>query len=379
MNYTKEYLILLKEANKKICLDDSTIQNIVFIYSPPKVGSTTLVSSIRLSATHIFKVLHIHDEVMLQVLTGINNVTINQLIQYNKYIGRNIWVIDIYRSPIERKMSEFFDKLCSTHFNNTENNIINYDSRRFITRFNNIFAYIANGDHYIEKYINVIPKPEKFDFNKKYLLRIVDGIKYIKLRLKDSNEWEMILNDLLGIRITIVNDYEKDKTSLATLYNKFKNQYKIPSNYLNNIQNCPYLNYYYSPQEKEEYIQYWSKKQEQSYYGYSVSEYEIYKNICIENKWYNDVQHNHYLDEGCSCTLCSNKRNTMIHKIRNGNINSIYNNKIIHNEIIYDKNEIIQKVNNIIQNSNKMKKHKNEKTKIINTIFVEAHKLQNFV
>ena len=69
----------------------------------------------------------------------------------------------------------------------------------------------------------------------------------------------------------------------------------------------------------------------------------------------------------------------MIHKIRNGNINSIYNNKIIHNEIIYDKNEIIQKVNNIIQNSNKMKKHKNEKTKIINTIFVEAHKLQNFV
>ena len=84
MNYTKEDLILLKEANKKICLDDSTIQNIVFIYSPPKVGSTTLVSSIRLSATHIFKVLHIHDEVMLQVLTGINNVTINKLIQYNK-------------------------------------------------------------------------------------------------------------------------------------------------------------------------------------------------------------------------------------------------------------------------------------------------------
>ena len=104
MNYTEQQLSLLKESNKKLYLDDLNIKNIIFVYCPPKVGSTTLVSSIRLSATNKFKVLHIHDEIMLEVLTGITNVTVNQIIEYNKYIGRNVWVFDIYRSPIERKI-----------------------------------------------------------------------------------------------------------------------------------------------------------------------------------------------------------------------------------------------------------------------------------
>ena len=45
-------LELLKNANSKIGLSDAKIKNIVFVYTPPKVGSTTLVSSIRLSASY---------------------------------------------------------------------------------------------------------------------------------------------------------------------------------------------------------------------------------------------------------------------------------------------------------------------------------------
>ena len=57
-------------------------QNYVFIYTPPKVGSTTLVSSLRISLGNTFNVIHIHDDIMLSVLTGVNNVTVNEIINY---------------------------------------------------------------------------------------------------------------------------------------------------------------------------------------------------------------------------------------------------------------------------------------------------------
>ena len=94
--------------------------NYIFIYTPPKVGSTTLVTSLRVSLGKSFNIIHIHDEVMLSVLTGINNVNINDIINYLANNGKNVYVIDVYRTPIERKISEFFEKLSSYHFNNTE-------------------------------------------------------------------------------------------------------------------------------------------------------------------------------------------------------------------------------------------------------------------
>ena len=83
--------------------------NYIFIYTPPKVGSTTLVSSLRVSLGRSYNIIHIHDEVMLSVLTGINGVNVNDIIQYLASNGKEVYVIDVYRTPIERKMSEFFE------------------------------------------------------------------------------------------------------------------------------------------------------------------------------------------------------------------------------------------------------------------------------
>ena len=99
--------------------------NYVFIYTPPKVGSTTLVTSLRISLGKNYNIIHIHDEIMLNVLTKIHGVKINDLIKYLSNIGKNVYVIDIYRTPIERKMSEFFEKITAYHFNNSANNITN--------------------------------------------------------------------------------------------------------------------------------------------------------------------------------------------------------------------------------------------------------------
>ena len=310
-------LELLKNANNKIGLSDTKIKNVVFVYTPPKVGSTTLVSSIRLSASYKFRVVHVHDEEMLFVLNGITDITINELIKYNKYIGRNVYVIDVYREPLERKMSEFFDKLSSFHFNNIAEKINRYNVNRLITRFNNIFIHIATGDHYFDKMTDVI-KPIVFDFEKKYLVQKVFDISYIKLRLRDSAHWGKILSGLLGCEITIVNDYETDKTPLKELYQRFKNAYKIPSNYITHIENCTYFKYYLSSDEQVAYISKLRAKAATPVIGYSQSEYNIYLNICLENQWNTKIDTNHYLDEGCTCRACSKQRRIMVVNARRG-------------------------------------------------------------
>ena len=310
-------LELFKNANSKIGLSDTKIKNVVFVYTPPKVGSTTLVSSIRLSASYKFRVVHVHDEEMLFVLNGITDITINEIIKYNKYIGRNVYVIDVYREPLERKMSEFFDKLASFHFNNTTDKVNKYNVNRLIVRFNNIFTHIANGDHYFDKMTEVI-KPDVFDFEKKYLIQKVFDISYVKLRLRDSAHWGKILTSILGCEITIVNDYETDKTPLKDIYQRFKNMYKIPSNYITHIENCPYFKYYLSPDEQVAYISKLRAKESAQIIGYSQSEYNIYVNICLENQWNTSIDANHYLDEGCTCRACSKQRRIIVVNARRG-------------------------------------------------------------
>jgi len=48
---------------------------------------------------------------MLKVLYGIKNVKITEIIKKMSEKGKEVYVIDIYRDPIERKMSEYFEKI----------------------------------------------------------------------------------------------------------------------------------------------------------------------------------------------------------------------------------------------------------------------------
>jgi hypothetical protein len=356
----KNKLSQIKEANDKIfssLLKDTEIyNNIIFIYTPPKVGSTTLVSSIRISASHKFSIIHIHDEIMLNFFTGINSVTINEIIQYNSYIGKNVFVIDIYRTPIERKFSEFFEKISPYHFNNTEENINNYTIKRVTERFNKVFPYLALGDHFIDKYN--IPVPESFDNINNFLLIKNNNISYIKLRLKDSDKWGKILSEILSTEIIIISDYETNNKIIGKLYSKFKNEYKLPTNYFDIIKNDKFLQFYYSQEERNSYLSLWSKKISEPVLSYSESEYLFYVNLNLENQIYSDLQLEHYIDNGCLCKGCSLKRKNIFEKAKKG---IIIKEKINHvevvNEIIDNKKKII---NNIINKINDKNKNKNK-------------------
>ena len=322
---------ILKKTNEKLNIcDDLSIEknkNLIFIYCPPKVGSTTIVSSIRLSAFNKCTVLHIHSEQMLKILCNVDNVTINEIIIYNSSLGKNVFVIDIYRTPIEQKISQFFEKLSTYHFNNSPLSINNYDVDRIIKRFNNLFPFISNDEDYYRSMYN-IPQLSEFDFERKYILQIINNISYIKLRLKDSNQWGSIISNLLGTEIKIVSDYETDNKPIKEMFQKFKERYRIPNNLLQEIECNKGLLYYFSENEREEYLNNWRNKKTQDWKSYTHEEYVLYNNISSENQYMSEIQRNHYMDTGCTCLACDTKRKQIMNRINNG---EKVTDKIIHN------------------------------------------------
>jgi hypothetical protein len=256
-------------------LFNTSTNNYIFIYTPPKVGSTTLVTSLRVSLNKTYNTIHIHDEVMLKVLTGINDVTVNDIIYFLSSKGKKVYVIDVYRTPVERKMSEFFEKISPYHFNNSEFNISNnYSIKRISDRFNKLFPHLENGDHYIDKYN--ISEPVPFDFVKKYTVQNINNIKYIKLRLCDSYLWSSILSNIFRTDIIIINDYKTEDKGIGNLYRNFKAEYKLPNNFIEIIKNDKYFNFYYNETERNTYLESWNLKLCDEIIPYTHIEFNFY-------------------------------------------------------------------------------------------------------
>ena len=339
-----EKMRILIEINTKLNINKFPNNKLVFVYSAPKVGSTSIVSSLRIFGTDKISVIHIHDEEMLRILGKVTGVTINEIILYNKHLGRDIYVIDVYRSPVERKISSYFEKIGTHHFNNKDEIVNNYNINKVINRFNNILLYIANGDHFMDKYDITIPAT--FDHSNKYLLVQENGIKYIKLRLKDSALWGNILTKIFGTNIKAIKDYESSNKPIKDLYSRFKREYKIPKNFLDELTKCKYFNYYYSEQERQEYINEWTIKSTKEFIPYTPDQYTVYEQITIENTHIDYIQLNHYMDEGCLCKACSIKRCEMANKL---NIGMSVTDRIVHsqakNELLVKRAERVNRIN----------------------------------
>jgi len=304
-------------------LEDALLtRDIVLLYCPQKVGSTSIVTSIRLSEPEKFFVMHTHDEIIFKSAGGSSNdVCVNDIIKNNalKNFGtgkpRNIYVIDIFRPPIERKISEFFHEIGIFHFNNVEQYVSNYDIHKILKRFNDIFPHVSNEDYYKERFHTDF-NYEEFDFKKKYIMTEKNGVKYIKLRLKDSAQWGEILSTILDSDITVVSDYETREKEIGELYKVFMENYKLPYNYFKMIENCPQLKCYYDFSERYDYLNQWWKKTMGVYDSFTNEEYKFYKTIYLENQFYFRKLTAHYKDDGCLCENCKKKRSKILKKVK---------------------------------------------------------------
>ena len=309
----------LERANTILGLDTIKEKKIIFVYCPPRVGSTSLVSSLRLSGSHIYKVLHIHDEEMLKIVGKIKDVTVMDIIQYNESLGREIFVFDIYREPLERKMSEFFGKLASYHFNAEISEIEKYSIERLSKRFNNIFPYIGEDDHFLEKYTTVFKDtPSNFDFTNKILHFQKGNIHFLKIRLRDYVDWHKILAPILKINITKIVDNKRDMLKLNDLYKMFKEEYKIPKNLYNLLVEQKSFHFYLSPEESNTYIKKLKPKICEDFKPFNEDEYRAYTFISSENQKNVDIESDHYFDEGCQCDYCQQFRAITIFRLQKG-------------------------------------------------------------
>lgn len=312
------------EANKRLNISDNPLRPIVFVYSVPKVGSTSIVSSLRLFAVEKIDIIHVHDETMLQVLSGVKDLTVNDWIDYNSKLGKQVYVINVYRQPIERKMSTFFEKIGTFHFNVRDEELHKYSSQLLVQRFNNILMHIGNGDHWLHQYN--IPISSSFLFSNvpsTYLQHnevCHRGVKYITLRLQDSDHWSGILSKWIGLKIKMVRDYEGASKPIKDIYADFKRMYKIPINMLVELVQSPEFTYYHSPEEQAAYYNMWVSKSTSDWKGYSIDEYVLYQQISVDNCHLETVQSNHYLDEGCTCKACGLKRNKMRNEMLKHNV-----------------------------------------------------------
>jgi hypothetical protein len=316
--FSPDELELLGEANAKLGISANENRGIIFIYCPPKVGSTSLVSFIRIFANHKYVVLHIHDETMLKVLSNITGVTVNNIIQYNAIRGREVFAIDIYRPPVERKMSHFFEELSAVHFNNSEENLNTYGIEKVSSRFNKVYPYIGTGDHFLDKYGIKRSEIPAFDFDNKMMFIEKNGVKYVKLRLKDSSSWGSILSKLLRTEVIVWPDHETGKKPLGDLYAKFKAQYKIPENLLQTVLDDEPLSIFYSAKERGEYIEKWTKTVTLPCVHFTQNEYKLYHEISSENSLYMRIKYDHYLDNGCKCIECAKRRSQTKMSIKKG-------------------------------------------------------------
>jgi hypothetical protein len=371
----------MKDINMRLGIqDDLNVEKnrkLIFVYCPPKVGSTTLVSSLRLFASDKLTILHLHNEIMLEVLYNITDVTVNEIIQYNKQLGKEIYVIDIFRTPVEHKMSSFFENIDTFHFNTTIGDLKTCNINKIITRFNNIFPHLETSDHFKDKF--GIEVPPTFDFERKYLRVEKDGINYIKLRLKDSSMWREIVHELLHVDIVVVNDYETDSKAVKDVYTNFKNNYIIPQNFLENLKISPSLSYYLNDEERNEYINTWQNKSLcENHTSYTLREYNLYNKITLENDHTSKIQSGHYMDCGCLCVACERKRKGVLEKARRG---EKITERITHEEtkqqyITERVNTIKNKVMNRLNMLNKAKQSNakiNKPRKIIKNNFVVLH------
>lgn len=315
----KAYNLLIKDK-RQIC---------IFIYCPPKVGSTTLVSSFRMTMNKQANVIHVHNEVMLEVLTGIKNIKVVELIEYISTKVEKMYVIDIYRTPIERKMSEYFDKL-SFHFNNTEDSIKQFSIDRIIDRFNKIYPFLEYDDYYSNTYN--IDTSNGFNFEDKYMIHQNNNITYMKLRLMDSKEWSKILSKLFCREIIIIEDYLTEDKVLGPKYKEFKTNYLLPCNFYTDLcKDSANLSKYLSSDECIEYLDKWKEKLGLEVIPFNGKEYQLYLNITIANQYYDKIEINHYIDNGCSCKACSEKRDELLLSVKNG---KRITDKIIHEECV---------------------------------------------
>jgi hypothetical protein len=254
---SKTILFNKKDSAISINIIKKPIYNI-FVYCCGKSGSSTLHKTF---SSLDYKSIHVHNNYYYAI--GLNkDETIFNVIERSKLCFEKIYIIDSYRTPIERKISSFFQNEIYDYIKNDDCN--NVDIQFLIDKFNNdkhiYHLETYNSMDEVLEYFNIKPI-DSFDFEKKYYIYEYDNIVFIKLLFKDIKEWGKILTHIFGKNIKIINDNLSDDKNIKDIYDKFKEKYRVPKKYLDCFLTCDRnFKIFNTPKEQKEYKEYWQKR-----------------------------------------------------------------------------------------------------------------------
>ena len=163
-----------------------------------------------------------------------------------------ITIIDVYRTPIERKLSMFFKKL-----ENNSDKLNDKGVAYFNRAFCRDFLYADGYDHFSEavilRYNLIIPD---FDFEKGYIKIKKGKITYVKLLFSDIKRWGDILSEVFGKKIRI---YE-DNISTYSKYLETKKCLVITNPIYNFIRTDPIMKKNMTEEDRENYLNFWRER-----------------------------------------------------------------------------------------------------------------------
>jgi hypothetical protein len=246
----------------------------VIIYCGGKCGSLTLTKTFENAN---YNVLHTHSDIEFvysnkEISDYYDCYTVKDLI--TKQISDKVYIIDSYRTPIEREMSSFFENII-TRFN------IDYykiNINILIYYFNKYLLGTIDSYHPLDIETPIF-NDIKFNFENEYITKKIDNKIYIKLRLKSSDKWTKILSEIFQKNIIITNINIAANKNYNNIYKEFISKYRLPNHYLKNIINDPVFLKYNLELEQLEYFKYWCNLSESNEYFLNKINYCDFINI----------------------------------------------------------------------------------------------------
>lgn len=238
----------------------------VLVYTMGKVGSSTIVNSIRkaglmevqphsltFSRRGSYFVLpeknktELAKDLYKTILMKIKVAVWKKLNQNKK-----IKVITLVREPISRNISAFFEQ---SHYISDDINELG------VCEVERLFWKYANHDAPLRWFDDEIKKVFGIDIycislNKdKYSIVSKNNVDILVLRLENLSSYESVIGDFLGKKnFKIINANIGTNKAYSHNYKKFKESISIPMSYINKMYNSNYMKHFYSKEEIEMFI-----------------------------------------------------------------------------------------------------------------------------
>ena len=212
-------------------------QELVLIYTMPKVGSTTLFKSV--------------------TGAGIESVYAHTLKYLRKYIpnGRQIKIVTLVREPISRTFSHIFEGY--EFYAGAAMSFESLFSKRFMEARQNFEWF----DYELKQNFGIDVFSHPFDKKCGYSIIKQGNVEVFVIKLEMLNSLEPVIGEFIGAsQFKLINANEGDAKAYKYQYKNIKDIIRIPRKIFDIVYNDnSKFDHFYSEMEKAEFIKKWKK------------------------------------------------------------------------------------------------------------------------